>query len=71
MHYLIITPMKHTPFLQHIILALALLLVGCHSDPQQVELIDRAEAVMDSLQSYEKHALLYIVALIRLMLLII
>ncbi len=41
--------MKHTPFLQHIILALALLLVGCHSDPRQVELIDRAEAVMDSL----------------------
>ena len=41
--------MKHTPFLQHIILALALLLVGCHSDSQQVELIDRAEAVMDSI----------------------
>ena len=41
--------MKHTPYLQHIILALALLLVGCHSDPQQVELIDRAEAVMDSI----------------------
>ena len=38
--------MRHT---LHIILALALLLVGCHSDPRQVELIDRAEAVMDSL----------------------
>ena len=41
--------MKHAPYLLHIILALALLLVGCHSDPRQVELIDRAEAVMDSL----------------------
>ncbi|MBR2379241.1 MAG: tetratricopeptide repeat protein, partial [Bacteroidaceae bacterium] len=38
--------MRHT---LHIILALALLLVGCHSDPRQVELIDRAEAVMDSI----------------------
>ena len=38
--------MRHT---LHIILALALLLVGCHSDPRQVELVDRAEAVMDSI----------------------
>ena len=38
--------MRHT---LHIILALTLLLVGCYSDPRQVELVDRAEAVMDSL----------------------
>ena len=41
--------MKHAPYLLHIILALALLLVGCHSDPRQVELVDRAEALIDSL----------------------
>ena len=33
----------------HIILALTLLLVGCYSDPRQVELVDRAEALIDSL----------------------
>ena len=39
--------MRHT--LPTLILALALLLVGCYSDPRQVELVDRAEALMDSL----------------------
>ena len=38
--------MRHT---LHIILALTLLLVGCYSDPRQVELVDRAEALIDSL----------------------
>jgi hypothetical protein len=33
----------------HIILAFTLLLVGCYSDPRQVELVDRAEALIDSL----------------------
>ena len=38
--------MRHT---LHIILALTLLLVGCYSDPRQVELVDHAEALIDSL----------------------